>query len=310
VEPQFHPSPGDIKLVREMLCEWTTIPVDVVDEILDYAEYWAHSSNEIDFNLEHGSHLKISGTSPSKNKFLLRSYPVGLTNPDGQKHLADELAYDTTEARPWPLTTPHPDTYFNKLADYQAPPLEAPVRKVVFTIKSKDQGWGGRGQDHGTYQGSHTWFEAGLEKFDAADTCDPQCVYDVRFRSTETVDPPLPVCTLRPILPPLEKSENPEVEFQYSHPLHGEPNVVIQHNVMAGKNMKEHVVTWSWLDDISPGSPEAESLAQQGRGKATGDGSFVRNLRMGDVITVWGKARFPGWMNHVEKVKIDIYWAV
>ncbi len=36
-----------------------------------------------------------------------------------------------------------------------------PVRKVVFTISSKDQGWSGENRMyHGTYEASYTWFEA------------------------------------------------------------------------------------------------------------------------------------------------------
>jgi hypothetical protein len=74
--------------------------------------------------------------------------------------------------------------------------------------------------------------------------------------------------------------------------------------------MEEHVIEWSWTDDIHPESPEAEKLTEEGRGKETGTGEFVRNLQLGDVITVWGKARFPGWSNHVNGVTVDIYWAV
>ena len=84
----------------------------------------------------------------------------------------------------------------------------------------------------------------------------------------------------------------------------------IQRNLVAHTRMKEHIVEWSWTDDIDPESDAAAELDKQGRGAATGDGSFVRSLKMGDVVTVWGKARFPSWMNQVEKVKIDIYWAV
>lgn len=35
-----------------------------------------------------------------------------------------------------------------------------PVRKVVFTITSKDQGWSSSPGSHGTYENSWTWFEA------------------------------------------------------------------------------------------------------------------------------------------------------
>ncbi len=40
---------------------------------------------------------------------------------------------------------------------------EYPCRKIVFKIKSHDQGWGGNREHKGTYKGSYTWFEAGKE---------------------------------------------------------------------------------------------------------------------------------------------------
>lgn len=50
------------------------------------------------------------------------------------------------------------------------PSLAHPVRKIVFTIESRDQGWGG-GDSRGSYHGSWTWFEAGLERFDPSAPC-------------------------------------------------------------------------------------------------------------------------------------------
>lgn len=76
------------------------------------------------------------------------------------------------------------------------------------------------------------------------------------------------------------------------------------------RNTKEHVITWSWNDNIDPESEEANDLVLQGRGQATGSGDMVRSLVLGDVVTVWAKARFPGWSNIIEQVKIDLYWAV
>lgn len=47
--------------------------------------------------------------------------------------------------------------------------IEHPCRKIVFTIRSRDQGWGGGPTNHNTYKQSWTWFDAGLERFDAGD---------------------------------------------------------------------------------------------------------------------------------------------
>lgn len=74
--------------------------------------------------------------------------------------------------------------------------------------------------------------------------------------------------------------------------------------------VKEHVITWSFDDHIHPESKEAVKLEEQGRGRATGSGDLIRSLEVGDVVTVWAKARFPGWMNVIEEVKMDVYWAV
>lgn len=122
----------------------------------------------------------------------------------------------------------------------------------------------------------------------------------------------------------------------------------IQRNKTAIRDMQTHVVTWRYddsivaldevgaletqakegqpatenVDDTShsvlhesahAASPEAEDedfLEIQGRGRESGDGSFVRELKVGDVITVWAKARFSGWANSVESVKMDVYWVV
>lgn len=308
----FDLSPIDVVVTRIMLTKGKKLPPSVVDVIFDFAEYWAHSSNEIDFVLQQQSPLRVNGGSASENRFLVRSFPIGLTGIEGKRDLAEILAYDTTEAKPRPLAKEHDPMYYAKLVDYPTPKLLHPVRKVVFSIRSKDQGWGGEREDHHTYHGSWTWFEAGLERFDAEQTCDPLCTYDVRFKSSSSKESPLPVCGLRPLYPSIvPEEENDESKFKYSHPLFHQDKWTIKCNRTAHRQWQDHVVTWSWTDDIQPDTEAAENLQRdEGRGKETGDGWFVRDLKLGDVITVWAKARFGGWANHVEKAQIDVYWAV
>ncbi|KAI1068077.1 hypothetical protein LB507_004316 [Fusarium sp. FIESC RH6] len=302
-------TPIDVVVARIMLTKGKKLPPDVVDIILDFAEYWAHSSNEIDYKLQHQHPLTVIGGSPSENKFLLRSYPVGLTGLQGRHALAEILAYDMTEAKPQALEKEHEKDYFVKLANYPTPKLQYPVRKVVFTIRSKDQGWSSDTENRHTYNGSWTWFEAGLEKFDAEQICDPQCTYDVRYKSNTSEAVPLPVCALRPLYP--ETGPISDKKLGFTHPLQPQDKWVIQHNKTAHRAWQDHVVTWMWTDDIKPESDAAEKMRMEtGRGRETGDGSFIRDLKMGDVITVWAKARFSAWVNHVESVKIDVYWAV
>lgn len=107
-----------------------------------------------------------------------------------------------------------------------------------------------------------------------------------------------------------EKEEKPEEAFRYTHPLLPNDQWTIQQNKRATSQWQDHKVTWHYLDNVKADSDDGKKLEDMGRGRETGDGSFVRDLKMGDVITVWGKARFPGWVNTVEKVKVEVYWAV
>lgn len=169
---------------------------------------------------------------------------------------------------------------------------------------------------------------------------DTQCTYDVRYKSQTTTASPLPVCALRALHPEIEpappkvkeaeddrevkmgsgeneedenkdqEEEKPEEAFRYTHPLHANAKWTIQQNKRATSQWQDHKVTWHYLDNVKADSDEGKKLEEVGRGRETGDGSFVRDLKMGDVVTVWGKARFPGWENTVEKVKVEVYWAV
>ena len=40
------------------------------------------------------------------------------------------------------------------------------LRKLVYSFRGQDQGWSDYPEDHGTYAGSWTWFEAGLTRFE------------------------------------------------------------------------------------------------------------------------------------------------
>ncbi|KFH45648.1 hypothetical protein ACRE_035730 [Hapsidospora chrysogenum ATCC 11550] len=311
VDGGYDPSPMDVFVVREMLSRAVRLPPDIVDVIFDYAEYWAHSTNYIDYLEERRIPMRVVGTSKSENRFLLRSVPIGLTTLDDRKNLAEGFSYDTNEAKPRPLKTEFDPVFFKKLANHPMPKLEHPVRKIVFTIKSRDQGFGGpRRRGPGPYDASWTWFEAGLERFDREQTCDPQCTADLRYNSPKSPAPSLPLCALRSVYPPIETSDKGEGEYKYHHSLAANDKYLIQRNKTANRDLQDNVVTWSRTDNVDPESEEARELEAQGRGKASMTGEFVRSLKMGDVVSIWAKARFPAWVNHVEKIKVDIYWAV
>ena len=153
---------------------------------------------------------------------------------------------------------------------------------------------------------------------DCPDRGDPQ--YDQRN---------IPTCAIRPLWPPsvpVDSStsagpdaipnNNPNAPppaatgAQYHHTLQPAPDHLIQRNKLASRNFEHHHVEWSATDDVDPESPEADQLEAAGRGRATGNGAFVRSLKFGDMVTVWARARYPAWVNNVKRVEVRVYWAI
>jgi hypothetical protein len=263
-------------------------------------------------------------------------------------------AYPAIPSAPWHEPGNFPYNVTQEVIDSWTrdakPRGEVPCKKIVFTIKSHDQGWGGPAGCRGTYKGSSTWFDVGLETLSATrDNQLPRMASSGQDRglirrdveenpggsyahsgttalpyfyipdpqSTST-KPERILCITRTIKPETYTrtvlSEDPDVPpktmASFSHEL--DPGMdCLQRNRTATRDTTEQVITWSRTDDImDPDSVDAIELDKQGRGRQTGNGEYVRNLKVGDVVTVWAKARYQGWVNTIEEVKIDVYWAV
>lgn len=102
---------------------------------------------------------------------------------------------------------------------------------------------------------------------------------------------------------------NPSVPFSFHHPLLPS-SLCLQKNRVSEKSTQTNIITWRCTDDIHPESQEGDELEEKGRGRKTLDGEFVRGLQPGDCVTVWAKARFPGWSCVVESIGVEVYWAV
>jgi hypothetical protein len=191
-----------------------------------------------------------------------------------------------------------------------------PCRKVVFTIRTRDQGWADTREFCGTYEGSYTWLDVGLEKLQAIDKnmCTPEIQIPQGFIEKFPLESGYSsskaerwiYCDLDTIQPSVI-GEPPN--FTFDRPILP-TGTRLQSNRTGTREVKEHVITWAHDDSIDPLSSEGDKLEREGRGRYTGSGDFVRNLQIGDIITIWARARFPGWVNHVEEVKVDVYWAV
>ncbi|KAI3398091.1 hypothetical protein diail_9844 [Diaporthe ilicicola] len=307
----YEPSAIDVVVAKAMLTKGLGLPPEIVLSVLDHAEYWPHTSTTLDHT------LTVPSGQGRENQFVLRSKPLGLI----KKVHYDQHYYSFTTAQPKPLSEDgdHPLPQFQKWIGGPTDTLEHPCRKIVFTMRSHDQGWGGERQHRGSYHGSWTWFEAGKERFDKnashpKDTPEKEAPVEGAVKEEagdsstlgpkhEIPTPYFPVYAARSIQPGLEPGQE-----AFHHDLHPSPELTIQRNKAATRTATIHKVVWSWKDNVDPLS--SEKLSELGRGPETGSGGFVRDLVLGDVVTVWAKARFAGWTNNVESVKVDIYWAL
>jgi hypothetical protein len=116
-------------------------------------------------------------------------------------------------------------------------------------------------------------------------------------------------CDFRSVNPAVIRNPGDPPTYKYDHP--GQPwGGRLQSSQTANSYIKEHAITWASNDSIDPNSSEGAQLEREGRGRCTGNGDFVRNLKFGDIITIWAKARFSEWTSTVQEVKIDVYWAI
>ncbi|GCB24819.1 hypothetical protein AAWM_07704 [Aspergillus awamori] len=249
----FYPSCFDVLKVRYLLqhiWQWTRdsqelLPVEIVDMIVDAAEYWASSESVLEGE---------TVIRKDQDQIILTTVPL----------CYDVQALNTPSPKPLPHRTTHP------------------CRQIIFTIASHDQGWGGGPGSRGQYGGSYSWF-------------DTEVIHSAHQNRAANNQPP------------------PQGPFHFG-PDH--PNLLptarkLQSNKTAVPGSQKHTIVWHYQDDIAPDSNEAEEIERtQGRGRATLDGSQVRTLEIGDAIAVWGRARFGGWSNHVQRVSVRVFWAV
>jgi hypothetical protein len=251
------------------------LPDEVIDIILDEAEYWPSVVTKLD-------------TTPfviaaDGDTVFLKTPPLCYSLVKDENKKDDESSPTAEESAPHVLL--HRGIH--------------PCRKIIFDISSHDQGWGGESAHRGTFQGSWTWFDAYIRPSknnkggadEGRTTSDSTTSTTTTTRSTDSdssLEGPPPT-RLRPFLPEPTK---------------------LQCNRTATINSTDYHIVWHYLDDLPADSPEAEQIEREtGRGRATLDGSAVRNMKVGDEVSVWLRARFAGWRNHVDKMSVRVFWA-
>ncbi|KAG0700856.1 hypothetical protein DFH29DRAFT_807023, partial [Suillus ampliporus] len=171
-------------------------------------------------------------------------------------------------------------------SNWVAPTRAKPFRKIEFQLWSHGRGWlSEHCSRRGTYEGSYTWFDASVERLDR------YFISHGKHRVALFIALHCSRCT------------------DAGHPFLPSPTT-LQKNIVASNQPTHHIVTWTDLDNVKEGSPEAIAAESRGQGWKSYDGSFIRDLQVGDCITLWTRAHFPGWIMKGVKAKITVYWAV
>ncbi|KAI9812764.1 MAG: hypothetical protein M1827_004520 [Pycnora praestabilis] len=354
----YQPTSADVAAVRNLLSSPTksiSVPLEVVDIILDHACYWLRTTITMKTNV-----VATGGADKyGSNKLCLRTYPLGLRRTEGSVD-EQEILTPADDAGP-SIVSKVKDAFWKvlNLGKQLAPVKKSsktkgevlwlpprgrhPCRKIVFQIWSHDQGWSGEDRNtHGTYHPSYTWMDVHAEstsvKVDNShesledpltgeadkgskivSVIESYIPWENRYHHLYNDRPPRPPRPPRPSrssssgfesIEPFKMSFHPKLaKDQPFHPFLP-PQTRLQSNLQSTETTTHHTITWSYDDGIDEDDLEADGFFASGRGKRTLDGAFVRSLDVGDCVTLWARARFPGWSNTVEAAKIEVFWAV
>ena len=131
---EWQPAIVDVLKMRNILVKASMngLPLELINTIFDYAEYWPHVS------ASKRKPIVARGNSSHQDVLIIRTPPI--------------CALATAGCEDDSLGLPEPT-------------LLHPVRKVVFRLRSHDQGYSSEAQDtRGTYQASYTWFDTEIDK--------------------------------------------------------------------------------------------------------------------------------------------------
>ncbi|KAL1747381.1 hypothetical protein HDZ31DRAFT_32061 [Schizophyllum fasciatum] len=184
-----------------------------------------------------------------------------------------------------------------------SPPLARRPKKIRFYILSHDQGWGGPVECQGTFRGSFSWTEVALMR-------PRRATFD-----SEKQRPQPPTRSMSWVR--TSAQENSFVENTSDDPndialddphyeavsIDGRTHAALQYNRVAVKHSERHVVEWR-EDDEGGARRWGERSEETGAGYG---GGFVRAIEEGDRIAVFARAQYPGWANHVEGVRMEIF---
>jgi hypothetical protein len=201
---------------------------------------------------------------------------------------------------------------------WMPPRQQALCRKIVFQIWSHDQGTSSYRAHWGTYENVHSWIEAGVDHVRATNDVEgtelPARMLwipkDISFYRTPGDSEDIPGENNDSDADSMGVSrsgESQEVLFR----IDPDAQLGLQRNVHADRDTYHHTITWYYSDGTAddPRPPMIGDEAEPEGANLQG-GGFVRDLRVGDCVTIWAKAQYPNWANTIERAQIDVYWAI
>ncbi|KAK6537884.1 hypothetical protein TWF694_010782 [Orbilia ellipsospora] len=282
-EPPSQPPETDAKQVTSILSQ--KLPPELIPAILDEASYFPHAII--------GSSEKTKSVTDGDKIYLVA-------------HIPDFEAFDEDTRGKGGIGGGR----------------QGRVRKLVFKISSKDQGWSSYGRDHGTYRGAWSWLEVELWRGGEkpkprpktgpamlAEDVEADAGGEEKNEEEEEVK---------------EESEDSDEEERLEAEMNnGKYEVgswLLQRNKHAVWDHTHHEVVWDWkedeLEDENDMKWEDDTLKEDGgrdrwqRGGKQANGELIRMLEGGDEIRVIMKARYPGWRCEVQSCEIECFWAI
>ncbi|KAH6637643.1 hypothetical protein C7974DRAFT_411114 [Boeremia exigua] len=163
------------------------------------------------------------------------------------------------------------------------------IKAIRFRIQSRDQGWTSE-PTQGTFNTS-SWLETSILRGveDSNTELPPSCWVDSDFESPQSFQEHITPRGWQLVKRP---------EYAEQGPQGGEGDLAwyLQGNRVAVQGRtEEYEVLWSPID--------FEGNEGSGRGE-----EYVSELKEGDRVLVWARAKWPGWQCIVEKVDITVYY--
>ena len=340
------PSMASVISLRQYLLISRDLPNEIIDIILDLAEYWPHTSSILDMttrvysgHMYYGSYAarprqkleRLLSTPESRREFKENGFLIR-TPPLGWQCVGDADSSERRESEPPPTTQPRPK-WKPLISRPQTPTWLPPrglhpARRVVFEILSREERLENTHRPGSTlyYANSKTSFEATVDTISFPKTTkktvkrsiDP-LIWTAEAATKDYHQQPADVCyTIRPKFP-----NHPSPSSSSCSPSSSNPPDHATSPSGVTKNYTAHnrKVVRTWRYDGAERCYLPTTDRDFGSEKAT---EFVRRLKEGDCIGLWARARKvegrdgrrrPGeqdraWCNVVDRVAIHVFWAV